>query len=30
MYELMGRVDKRLGGFVAYLEREVNGAVACL
>ncbi|OXG44417.1 hypothetical protein C355_06227 [Cryptococcus neoformans Th84] len=22
-------VDKRLGGFVAYLEREVNGAVAC-
>ncbi|OXH14494.1 hypothetical protein C370_02089 [Cryptococcus neoformans A1-35-8] len=29
MYKLMGRVGRRLGGFVAYLEREVNGAVAC-
>lgn len=26
----MGRVGKRLGGFVTYLEPEVNGAVACL
>ncbi|EAL17175.1 hypothetical protein CNBN2000 [Cryptococcus deneoformans B-3501A] len=26
---LMGRVGKRLGGFVVYLKREVNGAVAC-